>query len=116
MRELKPRPPRTRTRPRPAADKQPFDIQEAILRLREAVRPYPKAALFELAAEGHGSLFEQLVACIISIRTRDETTLPVARRLFERAHTPEQVAALSVEDIDDLINACTFHEPKAAQI
>jgi endonuclease III len=114
MRNVKPRPARPRSRP--ATEKEPFDIQEAIRRLREAVCPYPKAALFELAAEGHDTLFEQLVACIISIRTRDETTLPVARGLFARARTPAEMAALSVGEIDDLIHACTFHEPKAAQI
>ena len=57
-----------------------------------------------------------LVACIISIRTRDEITLPVARRLFGVARTPAEVAALPVERIDELIGACTFHEPKARQI
>jgi endonuclease-3 len=96
--------------------KRPFQINEAIRRLRQAVAPYPKAALFELAAEGYASVFEQLVACIISIRTRDETTLPVARGLFARARTPAVVAGLSVEQIDRLISACTFHEPKARTI
>ena len=71
-----------------AAPKQPFDVETAVERLREAVAPYPKAALFELFAEGHTSVFEILIACIISIRTRDETTLPVARQLFARARTP----------------------------
>src|SRR5690348_8776070 len=98
------------------AAKKPFDVEEAIPLIREAVRPYPKAALFELAAEGHTSVFEQLVACIISIRTRDETTLPVARRLFEKAPTPAGVAALSVAAIDALIGSCTFHEAKARTI
>jgi endonuclease-3 len=96
--------------------KRPFDAEEAIRRIREAVAPYPKAALFELAAQGHASVFEILVACIVSIRTRDETTLPVARALFGRARTPEQMAALSVREIDALIGACTFHEPKAKTI
>lgn len=98
------------------AAKQPFDIEAAIPLIREAVRPYPKAALFELAAEGHDSVFELLVACVISIRTRDETTLPVARRLFAAARTPQAVAALSAGQIDALIRDCTFHEPKAATI
>src|SRR5690348_14474764 len=63
-------------------EKQPFDIDAAMDRIRDAVRPYPPAALFQLADEGFSSAFEQLVACMISIRTRDETTLPVARRFF----------------------------------
>lgn len=96
--------------------KRPFDIEAAIPLLRETVAPYPKAALFELAAEGYGSVFEILVACIISIRTRDETTLPVARGLFARARTPAEVAALSEKEIDRLIGSCTFHEPKARTI
>jgi endonuclease-3 len=96
--------------------KRRFDIEVAIERLREAVAPYPKAALFELAGEEYTSVFEILAACILSIRTRDETTLPVARRLFARARTPAAMAKLSPEEIDELIASCTFHEPKARQI
>jgi endonuclease-3 len=98
------------------AAKKPFDVEEAIPLIREAVRPYPKAALFELAAEGYDSVFEVLVACVISIRTRDETTLPVARRLFAAARTPEAVAELTVKQIDGLIGECTYHEAKAPTI
>ena len=98
------------------ASKRPFDIDEALTEIEEAVRPWPKAALFELAELGFDSPFEQLVACMISIRTRDETTLPVAQRLFERARTPAQMLALTPDEIDTLINASSFHEAKARQI
>lgn len=97
-------------------DKQPFDLDVVIRRIREAVRPLPKAAMFELAELGYHSPFEQLVACIISIRTKDETSLPVARRLFARARTPEEMSKLAVAEIDQLIQESTFHESKAPQI
>lgn len=96
--------------------KTPFDIDVAFARLREAVKPYPRAALFELRDEGHDSAFEQLAACIISIRTRDETMLPVARRLFARARTPAAVAALAVEELTELLAGSAFRESKAPQI
>jgi endonuclease III len=96
--------------------KRPFDIDTALERIEEAIRPYPKAALFELAEAGFISPFEQLVACVISIRTRDETTIPVARRLFEKARTPTEIAKLDAEEIDDLIRDATFHEAKSYQI
>ena len=96
--------------------KRPFDIEEAIPLLREAVAPYPKAALFELAGEGHTTVFEILVACVISIRTYDEVSLPASRRLFAAARTPEAVAALTEKEIDRLIVPCTFLEPKARTI
>jgi endonuclease III len=96
--------------------KRPFDIDQVIRRIRVAVRPFPKAAMFELADDGFSSPFEQIVACIISIRTRDEVTIPTARRLFARARTPLEVTRLTSREIDQLIRACTFHERKAQQI
>ncbi len=57
--------------------RRPFEIDLAMKRIREAVRPYPKAGLFELYDEGFTSPFELLIACIISIRTYDEVMLPV---------------------------------------
>jgi endonuclease-3 len=96
--------------------KQPFDIGVALDRIEEAVRPWPKAALFQLSDEGYVSTFEQLLACIISIRTYDEVTLPVSRKLFARARTPAAVAELTWEELDALISPCTFHERKANQI
>jgi endonuclease-3 len=98
------------------ARKRPFDIDEVMRRVAEAVRPFAKAAMFELADEGFTSPFEQLIACMISIRTLDEVTLPTARRLFAAARTPAQVSRLTVKEIDRLIGTCTFHEPKAKQI
>lgn len=100
----------------PAGHKKPFDIDLALKRIRTAVRPYAKAALFELAEDGFDSPFEQLAACLISIRTRDEVTLPTARRLFAMARTPAELARHTADEIDDRIRACTFHEPKARQI
>src|SRR5438309_8175377 len=102
---------RTRKNRAPIArtGKRAFSIQTALRRIRQAVKPFPKAALFELAADGYDSVFEVLVGCIISIRTRDEVTVPTARRLFERARAPEEVASLTPGEIDDLIGACTFH-------
>ncbi|NLD73687.1 MAG: endonuclease III, partial [Chloroflexi bacterium] len=85
-------------------------------RVEEAVRPFPKAALFQLAEDGYGSPFEQLVACMISIRTRDEATIVIARNLFSHARTPAEFADLSPEVIDEWIHQSSFHENKAVQI
>ena len=96
--------------------KKSFDFPRAAKLIDKAIRPFKKAAMFELAEEGFNSTFEQLVACMISIRTYDEVSILVARRLFERARTPSEVSRLSVEEIDALIHQSTFHERKAIQI
>jgi endonuclease III len=100
----------------PRTRKRPFEISTVLRRIRAAVREYADAAMFELAADGHTSVFEQLVACIISIRTRDETMIELARTLFERAPTPQAMARLDPATIDALIGASAFHEAKARQI
>lgn len=97
-------------------DKRPLDIAEMLAAVRVAVAGYRPAAMFELAEAGYSSLFEQLVACVISIRTYDEETVPIARRLFERARTPAGLAQLSVDEIRGLIKPATFYERKAVQI
>jgi endonuclease-3 len=99
-----------------ARGKRPFDIDVVMERVEEAVRPYPKAAMFELAERGFRSPFQQLVACMISIRTRDEESLPISLRLFETAPTAADVAALSPDEIAALIHPSTFYERKAIQI
>jgi len=96
--------------------KQPFDIDVALSRIEEAVRPFPKAALFELAAEGFNAPFQQLIACIISIRTRDEDTLPIARRLLSRAATPAELLELTSTEIEALIEPSSFRAAKAPQM
>lgn len=96
--------------------KQPFDIDLAMALIREAVKSFPKAAMFELADDGYSSPFEQLIACLLSIRTRDEVSIVAARRLFSVARTPWDISRLSESEIDAQINDVTFHERKAEQI
>ena len=96
--------------------KRRFDIHTVLTRIRKAVAEHADAAMFDLAERGFKTVFQQLVACIISIRTLDEVSLPAAITLLERAPTPEQMAKLSVSQIDAVIRASSFHEAKAAQI
>ena len=96
--------------------KRPHDISAMLRRIRATVRDFADAAMFALAAEGRTSVFEQLVACIISIRTRDEVMLELARALFERAPTPHAMARLDPSAIDAIIGTAAFHEAKARQI
>jgi endonuclease-3 len=106
-----PRPPKPRDAP-----KRPFDLPEMFRGLRRAVADRPKAVLFELADRGYGSPFQILIACIITIRTLEEVSLPTALKLFRVASTPRDIARLTPDRIDELIHACTFHGPKSRTI
>lgn len=96
--------------------KRPFDVATVLKRIRKEVAKYADAAMFDLRSHGYNTVFQQLVACIISIRTRDEVSLPVSIKLLDRASTPEAMAKLTERQIDALISASTFHESKARDI
>src|ERR1043166_7287696 len=96
--------------------KRPFDVDLVFERLRDAVKPFPKAMLFQLYDEGFTSPFEILMACLISVRTRDETSFAMARQLFAQARTPAAMAELDINDIDALISKAGFHLIKSEQI
>ncbi len=96
--------------------KQPFDIPKMFSLIRQAIKPYARAMLFEMRDDGHTTVYEQLVACILSIRTRDETSLTVARQVFKRARTPQEMLKLDLDELAGLIKACTFPYQKAKSI
>jgi endonuclease-3 len=90
-----------------------FDLDVVLHEVEKAIQPYPKAAMFELSERGYDTLFEQLISCIISIRTLDETTIPVSLRLFERARTAEQLLAIDIPTLTDLLYGTMYPDQKA---
>src|SRR5262249_61554068 len=98
------------------SENRPSDIDGAMNRILDAVPPFPKAAMFEFAERGYASPFEQLIACLISVRTYDEVSLPAAERLFELARTPDAIADLSPAEIVARIQTATFHDRNAPPI
>lgn len=96
--------------------KAPFDIDEVFHRLRTTCATLPKAAMFQLRDEGYDTPFEQLVASLVSVRTYDETSIPVCHRIFARARTPADMAALEKSELVTLLHGATFPEPKARDI
>ena len=96
--------------------KEAFDIHEVFRRLRLVCASLPPGAQFALRDQGYSTPFEQLLAALISVRTRDETTLRVAPALFALARTPEQILGLSDDDLERVLAPATFAGAKARQI
>lgn len=96
--------------------KKAYDIEDMLQLIEKAVAPYPKAAMFQLYEEGYNSIFEQLISCIISIRTLDEVTIPISHRLFAKARTAKQIVDLSKEELGELIDGTTFAYQKVNTI
>ena len=57
--------------------------------------------------------YHVLIACLLSLRTKDETTGPAARRLFALADTPDKMVGLTPVRIRDAIYPVGFYKTKA---
>jgi endonuclease-3 len=60
--------------------------------------------------------FQTLISCILSQRTKDETTGPAADRLFKVADTPAKMLKLSSRRIANIIYPVGFYNQKAKRI
>ena len=60
--------------------------------------------------------YETLISCLLSLRTKDETTEPAAERLFAKAGTPEKMLKLSEKQIQKLIYPVGFYKVKSKRI
>jgi endonuclease-3 len=92
-----------------------FDIHAVMARLRAAA-PSWNAPVVTLIANQSSDPFQVLISCLLSLRTKDETTGPAARRLFQLAATPHAMARLRVRDIERAIYPVGFYRTKARTI
>jgi len=60
--------------------------------------------------------FRVLIACLLSLRTKDETTGPAAARLFALADTPRAMLRLTPRQIERAIFPVGFYRTKARVI
>jgi endonuclease-3 len=90
-------------------------IRELVRRLEDFRRSCRVTTLAE-EQETSRSPFRLLVACVISLRTKDEVTAEASRRLFEIAPTPDRLAKLEEDRIARAIYPAGFYNTKATQL
>jgi endonuclease-3 len=93
-----------------------FDIHHAMATLQAEACNWTETALTEVARTMGRDPFKILIGCLLSLRTKDETTGPAAARLFALAGTAERMRQLSVEQISQAIYPVGFYRTKAATI
>jgi endonuclease-3 len=83
------------------------------LRVLRKAAPAWNAPVVTFIALQTGDPFRVLISCILSLRTRDETTGPASQRLFALADSPERMLRLSPKQIEDAIFPVGFYRTKA---
>jgi endonuclease-3 len=104
--------------PPPAARPSPVDrrtVGRMLKLLRREASGWNAPVMALEAAENHDP-FRTLIGCILSLRTRDETTAEAAPRLFAQAATPQVMLDLGEHAIAKLIYPVGFYRIKAGVI
>ena len=91
------------------------NIDEIIKVLKWKLKDLPDPSV-TLVGKKWKSPFLVLISCILSLRTKDATTLPASERLFKRAHTPQKMLTLTPSQIEKLIYPVGFYKIKARTI
>lgn len=92
-----------------------FPIDSIITLLEREMRGL-QVPVVDLIAAQTKDPFKVLVATILSARTKDEVTAAAARRLFSRAATPQELAGLTVTELEKLIYPVGFFRNKALHL
>ncbi len=74
------------------------------------------APILNLIAAQEDDPFKTLIGCILSLRTKDQTTAVAAARLFALADNPQRMLALEVERLEKAIYPVGFYRNKAKVI
>ena len=91
------------------------DIGKVVALISKAMEHLPDPSV-TLVGKKWKSPFLVLISCILSLRTKDETTLPASERLFALADKPETILKLSFEKIEKAIYPVGFYKTKARTI
>lgn len=91
------------------------DIGQAMSLLREEAARWQTPAV-TIVSQREGNPFKVLISCILSLRTKDQTTGPASERLFALADTPAGMLTLSQEAVERAIYPVGFYRNKAGQI
>ena len=92
------------------------DLPKAMKILREEYKRFKTPYVTEVAAARRKDPFKVLVSCIISLRTKDDTTREASGRLFALASTPGAVLSLKPSVIEKAIYPAGFYRNKARTI
>ena len=91
------------------------DIPKVIKILKQVNASFTIPAVTQISNKSR-SPFMVLISCILSLRTKDNTTAQASERLFRLAKTPETMSRLSNRTIEKAIYPVGFYRNKAKVI
>lgn len=90
-------------------------IHDIVRILKQQIRRWKTPAV-GIVAEQTRDPYQILISCLLSLRTKDETTDRASQNLFHRASTPLAMIRLKTMEIEQLIYPVGFYKTKACRI
>ncbi|MCP9465412.1 MAG: endonuclease III [Nitrospira sp.] len=94
----------------------PHHIHAVLRIVRREVRRWKEPVVGVIARESHRDPFLILISCLLSLRTKDQTTHEASNRLFALARTPSAMLKLPLKTIEQTIYPVGFYRTKATSI
>src|SRR3989344_9306948 len=91
------------------------NIDKIINLLKEEVKDFENPVVSKIG-EIQKDPFKVLISCILSLRTQDRTTGPIALKLFEVADTPQKLAKMPLSKIQKIIRPVNYYITKSIRI
>ena len=91
------------------------NIDKVVQIIRRQMKDLPDPSV-TLVGKRWKSPYLVLISCILSLRTKDETTLPASERLFKLADNPNKMLTLSAKQIEKAVYPVGFYKTKARNI
>ena len=91
------------------------DIHTVLRIVRRDIKKWSDPVVGIVASQS-ASPFLILIACVLSLRTKDQTTNEACQRLFALAHDPATMRRLSLRRLEQAIYPVGFYRTKAKQI
>lgn len=91
----------------------PLQIKKLFTQLEYAAASFGDPMGYQIIAEYGKDPFLILIACLLSLRARDQVTYPVVRKLFARVRTPQELVMLSQKELEMLVRPLGLYRRKA---
>lgn len=82
--------------------------------LRDATRDMTEPMSFTIVKEYGRDPFLILISCLLSLRAKDSTTLPICLELFKQYRTPQDFIDAPLQNLERIIFKSGFYRKKAA--
>lgn len=88
-------------------------IETILTLLKQATKNFTLPMSLLIKQEYAGDPYLILISCLLSLRSRDTQTYPIAQELFKTVRTPQEMLEIPIKQLEEIIKSIGFYHRKA---